>query len=32
MKWIPGIEDITDGFTKALPGPAFADFIDDNLD
>ena len=28
MKWIPGTENIADGFTKALPGPAFADFVD----
>jgi hypothetical protein len=28
MKWIPGTENITDSFTKALPGPAFVDFVD----
>jgi hypothetical protein len=28
MKWILGTENIADGFTKALPGPAFADFVD----
>jgi len=28
MRWIPGSENVADGFTKALPGLAFADLVD----